>query len=215
MVEAGPTFELIVEHLREWMDAIALPVASFVGHSLGGWVSTLLAYQSPHRVRRLVLVCAAGLNRSAAPGIRLTQRPDAAALRAMFTRSFAGPAQDDAVVQAAAQAAHQALGVPGALTALDPLLAQMETPAVRARYLLHRRLAHIRVPTRVLFGRADPLEPYPTWAAQWQATGGDPRRGDAPWLIPAARVRALPTGHWPHIEAPQPTARAIAAALRR
>lgn len=210
-IEQGPTFELILDSLREWMDALGIARAHWVGHSLGGWIAALMAYQSPQRVGRLVMLCSAGLNRAPAPGIRLTRVPSAGELRAVFERALVHPqSADHAAIAAAAAAGHAALSQPGALDSLDPLLAQMENAALRQRYLLQRRLAHIRVPTLMAFGEGDAVEPYPVWNRQWQALGGDMTRSEMPWVVPGARVERLPTGHYPHLEAPDLTARVLA-----
>lgn len=211
VLEQGPTFELILEHLREWTDAVHLPRAHWVGHSLGGWVAALLAYQSPQRVQRLVMLCSAGLNRTPSAGIRLTQIPTAKQLRGMFEAGLVSPeSADPAAIAAAADAGHAVLSQPGALTGLDALLAQMENTEIRSRYVLQRRLAHVGVPTLMAFGEGDVVDPYPTWNRQWEALGGDMTRSDMPWVVPGARVARLPTGHYPHLEAPDLTARVIA-----
>src|SRR5262249_20415407 len=61
-VVEGPTFELILEHVRQFLDALQIDAAHVVGHSMGGWMAARLAYQSPDRVRKLVLISPAGLN---------------------------------------------------------------------------------------------------------------------------------------------------------
>lgn len=58
------TIDSIPEHvdwIRAWMDAAALPRATFVGHSMGGHISLRLAARDPDRVDRLVLVAPAGV----------------------------------------------------------------------------------------------------------------------------------------------------------
>jgi pimeloyl-ACP methyl ester carboxylesterase len=49
------------EHLVAWMDALGIGRATFVGHSMGGYISADLAAACPERVDRLVLVNAAAL----------------------------------------------------------------------------------------------------------------------------------------------------------
>lgn len=49
------------QHLVAWMDRLGLERASFVGHSMGGYVTAALAADFPQRVERLVLVAAAAL----------------------------------------------------------------------------------------------------------------------------------------------------------
>lgn len=203
----GPTFDLVLEHLRELLLALDIKRARWVGHSLGGWLSTLMTYQSPHLVERLVLLCAAGMNKAPAPNIRMAGVPTLAQVRTILSGRFRKPvAEDDAVLNAAAAAGHHALTLPGALTGLDPFLHQMETPVLRERYLLQRRLPLLSVPTLMAFGEGDVFDPYPTWNEEWDALAGDLHRSSKPWTVPGARFARLPTGHFPHIEAPEETA---------
>lgn len=206
----GPTFELVLEHIRELLYALGIDRARWVGHSLGGWLSTLLTYQSPHRVERLVLLCAAGMNRVPAPNIRLTGVPGEQQIKAIMSSSFRKPPGDDnADLNAAAKAGHEVLSMPGALTCLDPFLHQMETAELRERYLLQRRLPYISVPTLMAFGEGDVMDPYPTWTAEWDELSGDMALSSKPWVVPRARFARFPTGHFPHIEAPDETAAVI------
>jgi 2-hydroxy-6-oxo-6-(2'-aminophenyl)hexa-2,4-dienoate hydrolase len=50
-----------VKHLRDFLDALAIPRASFIGNSMGGCTALGLAVESPARVERLVLMGSAGL----------------------------------------------------------------------------------------------------------------------------------------------------------
>ena len=52
---------LLVQHLAELMDALALERSHLCGESLGGWVAGLFATEHPARVARLVLNTSAGL----------------------------------------------------------------------------------------------------------------------------------------------------------
>ena len=47
--------------VRDLMEALEIPSATIVGHSLGGGIAMQFAYQFPKRVRRLVLVDSGGL----------------------------------------------------------------------------------------------------------------------------------------------------------
>src|SRR5262245_57793269 len=60
--EYGPTFDVVVDAMREFMDQRGIPSANVVGHSFGGWNGAIFAYESPDRVRRLVIIGGAGLN---------------------------------------------------------------------------------------------------------------------------------------------------------
>lgn len=213
-VQAGPTFELIVEQIREFMDRLGLSRVHLVGHSLGGWVANLLAYESPQRVCRLVALCSAGLNVQPAAGIRASAVPS----RAQFEALVRGWLHDASRVSGR-DLAHlvdvlvTAANEPGALESLDPLLVQQETPALRARYLLMRRLPFVEVPMRVIWGEHDPLEPYPVWKTEAAQIGHDFTRSSRPWAAPRACFASLPTGHYPHWELPRETADLITSFL--
>jgi pimeloyl-ACP methyl ester carboxylesterase len=213
-VEAGPTFELIVDQLREFMDRLRLEQVHLVGHSLGGWVGNLLAYESPHRVERLVALCSAGLNVQPAAGIRATAVPTRAQLDALVRGWLhdAGRVSDKDLAQLV-DTLMAAAGAPGSLESLDPLLAQQENPTLRARYLLMRRLPFVSTPTLVIWGEHDPLEPYLVWKQEASRLGGDMRRSSRPWAAPTARFASLPTGHYPHWELPRETATLITSFL--
>jgi esterase len=54
--EASMTYPEMMADILAWMDAQALPVATIVGHSMGGKVAMLLACRHPKRVARLIVV---------------------------------------------------------------------------------------------------------------------------------------------------------------
>jgi len=56
----GPIFEAMGEFVRAFMDAIEVQKASFVGNSLGGATSLMVALRAPDRVNRLVLMGTGG-----------------------------------------------------------------------------------------------------------------------------------------------------------
>lgn len=53
-----------VAHLRDVLDALAIPRAAFIGNSMGGCTALGLAVEHPARVERLVLMGSAGLTTS-------------------------------------------------------------------------------------------------------------------------------------------------------
>ena len=62
-----PDIPRIAEVLGEWMGTLGLSPGSVVGHSMGGQIAIHLAARSPERVKRLVLVDAAGIPRPLTP----------------------------------------------------------------------------------------------------------------------------------------------------
>ena len=59
--EGGFVLSEAADWLASWMEAVGLQRASLVGHSMGGYVSIVLAARRPDLVRRLVLVAPAGV----------------------------------------------------------------------------------------------------------------------------------------------------------
>jgi pimeloyl-ACP methyl ester carboxylesterase len=209
-MEEGPTFDLMLEHLREFMDVQEIASAGIVGHSMGGWVAALFAHQSPSRVERLMMLCAAGMNQAPASGIRHAHAPTEEELVKTFQGSYWNKDQaDPAAAAESARIAHEIATRPGALEGIDPLLRQMETPAIRARYMLQRRLPFLKMPVMMVWGEGDQMDPYPTWNKEWAEHKGDPTRSSKPWAPPGAKFRRLPTGHFPQIENPRLTADTI------
>ena len=202
----GPTYSLIVDQLRETMDVLGIEKASFVGHSAGGWMSSLLAYESPERIDKLVLMSSAGLNAKPPSGIHITEIPNREQIRETLEGEFLDKSRiDKAMLDRLVEAEHNAVQQPNALHSLDPLLHQMHTFDIRQRYLLHRRLPHIKASTLVIWGQGDFMDPYPTWTKECEALGGDMSKSEKPWVIPGARYVMLPTGHYPHWELPRET----------
>lgn len=62
-----PEIPRLAEVLAGWMERLGLDPVALVGHSMGGQISAHLAARHPERVRRLVLVDAAGIPRPVTP----------------------------------------------------------------------------------------------------------------------------------------------------
>ena len=52
----------LADHIREIQDKLGYSRTNIIGHSLGGWIAATFAYESPNRVRKLVLDSIAGMN---------------------------------------------------------------------------------------------------------------------------------------------------------
>jgi pimeloyl-ACP methyl ester carboxylesterase len=63
--------------IRDLLEALDMPPATIVGHSLGGGVALQFAYQFPERCERLVLVSSGGLGREVHPILRAAALPGA------------------------------------------------------------------------------------------------------------------------------------------
>ncbi len=49
-LEQEYSFAYLVDFIREFQDALGLEKINLVGHSMGGWLASLFAYESPNRL---------------------------------------------------------------------------------------------------------------------------------------------------------------------
>lgn len=192
----------LVFHYLDFMDALGLESAHFVGHSLGGWLAAELAAFYPDRVRRLVL--------SAAVGIWLDDDPIAEIFGVQPAEYaellFADPQSHPLGQALLATDGMRDTGLP---RDADPesLLPAMRALSATARvgwnpYLHDPKLAHrlhrVTAPTLVLWGARDSLI-SDAYADEWAR------------LIPDATLRRLSEiGHMPQLEAEDEWVGAIA-----
>jgi pimeloyl-ACP methyl ester carboxylesterase len=145
------SFAYLVDFVRELQDALGLERAHVVGHSMGGWVATLLAYESPNRVDRLVLVASGGTAVRTLPSMTEFQPPARDDIRAGLVA--AGARDED--LEAAVERDWAKTQVPGALESYRKILRHMNEPRTRERYNTRRRLPHIQAPTLIVWGSND------------------------------------------------------------
>ena len=145
-----------VDFLDRLYNELKIERATLVGNSMGGWVAALYAVAHPQKVERLVLVDAAGfappkefdikqlsaLNPSTRDGIRQL------ALRVFYNKQlFASDAAID-------------LMLTQRMTAGDGYTIQSLVDSIERREdMLDGRLAAIRQPTLIIWGREDGLTP--------------------------------------------------------
>ena len=144
-----------VDFLNEFLQQLKVEKASLVGESLGGWISALYAEElgeGAHLVPidKLVLVDAAGLKQDAPPPITNLNPSSLAAMRGLMESVFYDTSwlNDDALRKIFADklAAHDGYTVRSLLG--NPLLATER---------LDDRLAKIKTPTLVVWGKQDKL----------------------------------------------------------
>lgn len=155
-----------VDFLDKLYGTLKIERATLVGNSMGGWIAVLYALAHPEKVERLVLVDAAGF----AP----PKEFDAARLNA-----FMNPSTREGMRQLASLAFYnKALFTSDA--AIDVMLTQrlsagdghviqslMESVA-RREDLLDNRLAGVKQPTLLIWGRADGLTPLKEYGERFQ-----------------------------------------------
>lgn len=154
-LEQGYSFAYLVDFLRELQDALGLASCHVVGHSMGGWLASLLAYESPERVERLVLVASGGLLTRPLPAMASWTPPGAEAVAASLA-----PLAASGVDVAALTDRWVALAADGARTArFARIMAHMSEGETRARYNTGRRLPKVPCPTLVVWGGEDAVNP--------------------------------------------------------
>ncbi len=172
---------------RDLLDELGLDTPVIVGHSLGGWMAVEMAVWYPGRVKKLVL--------SNAAGIRVKGKP-IADLFAMAPQEVLAASFDD--FSAAMPLIPPQVNV-------DYLLAQYKQFTTLASLAwnpnydpkLERRLASVKTPTLVIWGRNDRLIPVDYAEAYHR-------------LIAHSQLVILDgTGHMPMFEKPREWCKAI------
>jgi pimeloyl-ACP methyl ester carboxylesterase len=199
------SLEDLVFHYLDLLDALGLERVDVVGNCLGGWIAAELAIRRADRLRRLVLVDAAGLYVAGAPigdVFMLAQRRDGADISDLRGLLFASPDTpvglelypDHRLDTPSEVLRYQALSFAGRIGWSPPYLYDRK---------LRSHLRRIGCPTLVLWGREDRLVPL----AHGEAYAGD---------IPHARLHVLDgMGHSPLLEAPDAAVAAILGFLDR
>jgi pimeloyl-ACP methyl ester carboxylesterase len=176
--------EASIAELARWvtsfMDALEIPQAVVGGNSLGGHVALAMALDHPERVSGLVLTGSSGLfERGFTRGV--PHRPTSEYIRQKMGEVFHNPV---IVTPEWVESVRR--------TVTEPPTAMRVLRFARAakRHNIEARLAEIRVPTLLVWGREDRITP-PAVAERLDA------------LIPDARLVVLPEcGHTPMLEHP-------------
>ena len=150
------SFAYLVDHVREFMDALGIEQANVVGHSMGGWILSLLSYESPNRVRRAVNVCGGGAATRPLQQMVEFKVPQPEQIREHYARMAQASGGAFTADELAATFIRKR-DLPGHPEAFAKVMRHMTNPTTRQRYNVLRRLPHIRVPTLVVWGRNDPV----------------------------------------------------------
>jgi pimeloyl-ACP methyl ester carboxylesterase len=207
----GPTFEVVIDGIREFMDVKGLDKVNLLGHSAGGWFGSIFAYESPDRIKKLVMIGSAGMNVTPVANVSNPQPPSLESARnttmhSVHEGSHFTPEQAEWL----AQSMNETGNMPGVADGgMRPLLQQMATPEMRNHWLIQRRLPYIKAPTLVIWGKGDTMEPYPTWTEEWEKIGGDVSKSSKPWVIPGAKYVLVDAGHNSHWEQPEEISKMI------
>ncbi len=146
------SFAYLVDHVREFMDVLGIERANFVGHSMGGWIVTLLSYESPERVNKVVNVAGGGTATRPLQNMVEFKVPSEEQIREQFSNRFPGGTVDIDEVTAPYIRKNS---LPGHGEAFASVMRHMTNPDTRIRYNTLRRMPHIKAPTLVCWGTDD------------------------------------------------------------
>jgi pimeloyl-ACP methyl ester carboxylesterase len=146
------SFAYQVDHIREFMDVLGIEKANFVGHSMGGWLVTLFAYESPDRVNKVVNVAGGGAATRPLTNMVDWTPPAADGVRERISKRLANaPVPAEPIVE---QYVNKVTD-PQHTGAFAKVMKHMTNPMTRQRYNVLRRLPYIKAPTLVIWGRDD------------------------------------------------------------
>src|SRR6266478_3837669 len=186
-----------VDFLDRFLDELKIDHASLVGNSLGGWIAADFALAHPERIDRLVLCDAAGyaalgknMNARTLSALRLASRDD---IRYLGPLTF----HDKRFYEDVDLAFKQHVSAGDNYT-VNQLLDSM----IRGEDVLDNRLAAIKQPTLILWGREDKLIPL-NFAERFHKE------------ITGSRLEVIDNcGHMPHVECPKEFVTAVLEFLR-
>jgi pimeloyl-ACP methyl ester carboxylesterase len=183
-----------VELLDRFLAAVGIANASFLGHSLGGWIVAAFALRFPQKVEKLVLNDAAGIDDGAIAipiDLNISSR---ASLRDAFECMFYDKGMVTEELVDFAYSLHLERGDGYAIRSV------LET-LTSAREKLDGKLAGLRAPALILWGREDAITPL-SMAHAFQ------RR------IAGSRLHIIERcGHLPPLERPEESVAAVTSFL--
>ena len=147
------SFAYLVDHVREFQDALDLEKTNIVGHSMGGWIASVFAYESPNRVNKLVLAASGGARPRTLASMTEFKPPTKETIKKQMAERT-DPSYH-AELDKWVEEDYAKTQIPGALEAYRKILAHMNDNPNRVRYNTIRRLPHITAPTLVLWGKND------------------------------------------------------------
>lgn len=170
------------------LDALEIENTHLIGHSLGGWLAAEISARYPHRVRKLILLDAAGLwvEDAIMPDIFIMTDEETSGLMYYDPDSLPEGPEEDFVMQARAKAMTARL-------AWNPRFHDPKLP---------NRLHRISAPTLIVWGEADGIIPI-EHGRKYQE------------LIAGASLEVIEqSAHQPHVEQPEAFVRLVTDFIR-
>ena len=151
------SFAYLVDHVREFMDVLGIEKANFAGHSMGGWIVTLLSYESPERINKVVNVAGGGTATRPLQNMVEFKVPTEDQIREQIKHRFPeGTVNTEEIVATFVKKN----SLPGHGDAFAGVMRHMTNPETRIRYNTLRRMPYIKIPTLVCWGTDDQTNDY-------------------------------------------------------
>jgi pimeloyl-ACP methyl ester carboxylesterase len=119
---------------------------------MGGWIVTLLSYESPDRVNKVVNVAGGGTATRPLASMVDFKMPTPETIREQMTNRFPAGSVD---VEEMAAPYIKKTTLEGHGEAFGKVMKHMTDPITRPRYNTLRRMTHIKAPTLIIWGRDD------------------------------------------------------------
>ena len=182
-----------VEHVINFLDAEGIEKAHFAGESLGGWTAGLLSINHPERVRSLQLIAAGGtvanpeiMERIKTSTRKAVETDDKDLTRKRLHLLMHNPERD--VSEELVDVRHVIYHREEFVNNIHNLLCLQEMEIRQRNILTPEKLAQIKVPTLVVWGRNNPFGEVPEANAMHQNIAG-------------SRLELFDDcGHWPQHE---------------
>ena len=151
---SGYSFPAWISMVTSFMAELNLSKATLVGHTLGGWISALVAHQHPELVEKLVLVNVAGLNVNAPVSPDGYKLPDKEGIATILERTYG---TSEKVTESMVEEHFDRISGPDVREAYLAVLKYVNNPEVRKEWWLADRLPEINLPTLVIWGADDTI----------------------------------------------------------
>ncbi len=147
-----------VRHLIEFMDAVGVKKARFVGNSFGGALTVALTARLPERVEKFVLMGAAGVEFELTPGLNAVwgYQPSLENMREIV-KSFAF--DTSFITEDLIKSRYEASVRPGYHESYAMIFEEPRQPKIRALATPEDQIRQIRQPALVIHGRDDRIVP--------------------------------------------------------
>lgn len=145
----GYSFDMFVETVKGFCDALGLDQVDVTGQSMGGWTAALYAYYHPERVRRVILIGNAGLNPPLPGAGRPFELMDRAQLRNSLNREWTNFVS---ITETQIDELERRMQRPGRHEAYRALAAVIQDDANRQKYSLRDKLPLMQQPILVVWG---------------------------------------------------------------